>query len=402
MSTESASSPDGNVNIAAVGPGKRLLGVLESLVRVDPRIRVTALSDPSETSLQSARAKLDLPESACRDEGAIYADPSVDWVFIGSPNRFHAEQVTRAFDGGKHVFCEKPLATDLDQVEAMVAAWKRSGKTFALGLVLRYAEIYRELKRLIDGGDLGRILSLEFNETVPPPHGGYIHGNWRRKRSLAGTHMLEKCCHDLDICMWLTGSYPTRAASFGGCDFFRSAQRAESGGLTDPESGLPLFENFRAREGVEMIDPFNDNKDIVDNQVAILEFASGIRASFHTNVVAALPERRFYMVGTSGTARADARGGGLEVHYVDPRREPRRIEVSGRGGHAGGDELMAGELAATLLEGALPRAGMREGLHSLVASLGIDAALDNGRVQDLAPLWERAEQILQSAVPTPA
>jgi predicted dehydrogenase len=150
-----------------------------------------------------------------------------------------------------------------------------------------------------------------------------------------------------------------------------------------------------------MIDPFNDDKDIVDNQVAILEFASGVRATFHTNANAALPERRFYIVGTRGTIRADARAGRLEVHFVDPRAEPRHIEVEGRGGHAGGDETMVAEVAETLLEGAAPVAGMREGLFSLVAALGIDAALDTGEVHDLAPFWERANRLLGSALETP-
>ena len=78
-----------------------------------------------------------------------------------------------AIEAGKHVVCEKPLATTLDDCEAIRAAARRSpGGIFFFGLVLRYSPFYRRVKQLLEDGEIGRIVSFEFNETLPFFHGG--------------------------------------------------------------------------------------------------------------------------------------------------------------------------------------------------------------------------------------
>ncbi len=51
---------------------------------------------------------------------------------------------------------------------------------------------------------------MEFNETLDFNHGGYIMGDWRRLQRYSGTHLLEKCCHDIDLVNWITGSLAGR------------------------------------------------------------------------------------------------------------------------------------------------------------------------------------------------
>lgn len=153
------------------------------------------------------------------------------------------------------------------------------------------------------------------NETLVFNHGGLIHGKWRRHRSLAGTHLLEECCHDLDLAPWFAASLPMRVASLGGCTFFRSenAFHATRGG--DSPEGKPPFRSLHSNS--RGISPFNDDKGIVDHQFALLEFANGVRASFHTQCLSAIPERRFYpparRAGRNGgkIRRSARRGGGL-------------------------------------------------------------------------------------------
>lgn len=86
--------------------------------------------------------------------------------------------------------------------------------------MLRYAPIYRKAKELLDSGKLGRLIAIDGNENISPEHGGYIMCNWRRLTKFAGPHILEKCCHDLDLINWFVGSLPSRVASFGGRNFF--------------------------------------------------------------------------------------------------------------------------------------------------------------------------------------
>lgn len=374
------------VRIGAVGVGNRLVGVLRRLLEADTRIELVAIADPDVESREHARKSLGLPGLEVRELDAILEDESIEWLFIGSPNCFHPEQIIAGFNAGKHVFCEKPLATDISRIQEVVDSWKRSGRTFAFGLVLRYSPIYQKCREILESGALGKIVSLEFNETLTPAHGGYIHGNWRRKRELAGTHILEKCCHDLDLCLWLVESHPQRVASFGGLNFFIPENRYLGEELRDPKTGGSIFETWEDRHRVN---PFGEDKDILDNQVVIMEFANQVRASFHTNCNASLIERRFYIVGTMGTLKADARTGIIEYKSIRPGDASTVIDFEGKGGHAGGDSYMAEQLAKTLTEGVPPAAGMAEAIRSLVTAAAIDKAQDLGQVYDLREDWKR-------------
>ena len=109
------------------------------------------------------------------------------------------------------MFCQKPLATTLADCLAMREAWQASGRMFIIGFSLRYAPHYRKIKELLDQGAVGRIVSMEFNETLDFNHGGYIMGDWRRLQRYSGTHLLEKCCHDIDLVNWIMGSLAARA-----------------------------------------------------------------------------------------------------------------------------------------------------------------------------------------------
>lgn len=119
--------------------------------------------------------------------------------------------------------------------------------------------MYVKLKELIDSGTLGRIISVEANEILSPSHGGYIMRNWRRFKEQAGPHILEKCCHDIDILNWLIGSVPTRVASFGGTNIFVPENRPED------DSTRLLYEKWP--QAWEDVDPFLSEKNIADNQV---------------------------------------------------------------------------------------------------------------------------------------
>jgi len=362
-------------------------GVLKLLLAAAPaeRIVIVAAYDPDPEALKALRAMSGSDFETVESEEALAQHAKVDWVFIGSWNVFHARQATGALMAGKNVFCEKPLATTIEDCLIVRDAVKKSGRVFAFGLVLRYSPLYQKIHELVTAGRIGRIISLEFNETLNFNHGGYIFGNWRRRTANAGSHLLEKCCHDLDLVNWFTGSVPVRVASFGGRDFFMpaNAHHVERIGLCP--SGRPAYSTWPDPGGVS---PFSGEADIMDNQVAILEYANGARATFHTNCNAGLPERRIYLCGTEGSLRANALNGILEMQRIGHESKIERIDTKRAGGHAGGDEVMAQGLAGTLLEGRKPLASIEEGVQSCAAAFAIDRALAEGSVVDLRPWWK--------------
>lgn len=375
------------IKIGAIGCGGRARGVLRRLLSQDSRLQVSAAFDPYAPSLDSLAEITGAPFTRTSDWQAVVNDPKIQWVVVGSPNRFHAEQAIAALDAGKHVFCEKPLATDFDSCLGVRDAVARNNQTFAFGLVLRYSPHYQALHSLLSSGSIGELISFEFNETLSYNHGGYIFGNWRRKTADAGSHILEKTCHDLDLANWMAASLPVRVASFGGRRIFvpENADLAEK--IGPDADGTPAFQRWA---DPRRVDPFTGGADILDHQVVILEYANGVRATFHTNVVAGLPERRFYLCGTEGGIRADAVTGNITLQRITPKPSPEDHHSGVAGGHAGGDEAMVQNLTQVMLNGAAPLAGIEEALSSAIVAFAIDQAEQTGEVVDLRPMWERA------------
>jgi predicted dehydrogenase len=253
---------------------------------------------------------------------------------------------------------------------------------------LRYTQFYRKLHQLVAEGAIGDIISMEFNETIKFTHGGMIMGNWRRLQKNAGTHMLEKCCHDMDLATWIVDSPAARVASFGGLDFFIPRNRWHQERLGKNERGIPAY-------GVSLNpnapNPFTAKKDIVDNQVVIIEYANGVRATFHANMNSGIPERRMYLVGTEGAIRADLRKLTIEVGRVGFHEKVKKFKTRPQTGHGGGDAVMACELGKSMLTGEPLKTGFDDGLKSAIICFAIDQAMESGKVVSLARYWRRAD-----------
>ena len=375
------------IRCGVIGAGARIRNLLKRVRAVCPELQLELVHDPEPASIERFKDELSVEPRVVGDPLDLAGDPQLDWIFIGSPNHAHAGQAIAALDAGKHVFCEKPLALSLEDGLAMREAVRRSGRHFVLGFTLRFSPHYRRIAQLVHDGAIGRPISFEFNETLHPEHGGYIHADWRRYRRLAGSHMLEKCCHDLDVANWVIGARVRRVGSFGGLKVF-TAENARLADLVGPhpETGARPFQTWH-NSGVS---PFNNDKDIFDHQVSILEYDSGVRACFHTNACCTLPERRIVLVGDEGAIRADVIHGTIEHNRIGWSEKPRIFEEAA-GGHGGGDEILAEELRRCMLEGVDPEVGVQAGLEAAVTAFAIDRAADEGGIVDLSEDWKRVD-----------
>lgn len=373
------------VKIGLIGAGARLRGVVTLLLRESAgSVQVTSVYDPDPISQQAARKEFGSHIEVTDSEEALI-NSDIDWVFIGSFNCHHAEQAIAAMRAGKHVFCEKPLATEFQDCLRVRDAVRETGRIFSFGLVLRYSPLYQKVKELVDSGVIGDLVSFEFNETLAFSHGGYIFGNWRRRRELAGTHLLEKCCHDLDLANWITGKTPLKAASFGGRNIFRPEREILANKIGPDANGKPAY---RGWPDPHQVSPFSEGADIVDNQVAIIQYSDNVRATFHTNCNTSINERRFFLCGTEGTLRANAYTGIIEYSRIGHDSKVETINTKASDGHGGGDIIMARGLVKTLTEGVPPLATVEDGLRACVTAFGIDASMDEGTITDFAPYWE--------------
>jgi predicted dehydrogenase len=122
-----------------------------------------------------------------------------------------------------------------------------------------------------------------------------------------------------------------------------------------------------------------------------MEYDNNVRATFHTNHNAGIPERRMYILGSEGTIRADVLTGTIESQRIGFDTELVTHETGASGGHGGGDQIMAEEFKDCILHGTPPAAGLDEGLASAVTCLGIDQAMTTGSVVDMTPFWAKVD-----------
>lgn len=367
------------VKIAAIGAGSRPRGLLELLLKHD--IQVISVFDPDK-AVAVESAALWSPEGTakvCDSYQEAIDLPGVEWVFVASPNSVHCEQVVYAFQAGKHVFSEKPLATTIGDCKKIYDAHQKSGKLFATGFVLRYSAFYRKIKELLDSGKLGEIISIEANENIPPNHGGYIMTNWRRHSSLSGPHILEKCCHDLDLINWFCQSLPSRVFAFAGRRFFIPENRKME------EKYPNAFKGWWDPHAAET--PFTDDTDMDDYLSGVAEFRNKVTVSFNCTMCNAIPERRMRFNCAEGTLCADLYSKQLVYRTINEECSV-LLDFKYIDGHGGGDAHIMEELAESMHNETVPKCSGSEGLESAVYALALDQAAKTGSVVDLEETWK--------------
>jgi len=370
--------------IGIIGCGARMQDLLGQLPGIGTDIHVAAIFDPDTKKVEEYAQEYHPRARLCVSCDELLKRREIDWVMIGSWNVYHTEQIIAAFKAGKNVFSEKPVAVSLQEHLRILKAQRKYNKLFILGFTLRFSPHYRKIKQLVKDGGIGDILSLEFNETLEFNHGGYIMSGWRRKEEYAGPHVLEKCCHDFDIVNWIVDDRVSKAASFGGLNFFLPENSRHIDRIGKDMNGRKAYRSWPQAEDA---DPFSTDKTIVDNQVAVLEFFNGVRATFHTNLNAGQPERRLYIIGTEGSIRSDVYSGKLELRKIGFDSVAEDMSTGIQGMHGGGDTVLCEHFAKILHGFEKPYVGLHQGMESAAVCLAVDRSRTEGRIVDMKSTW---------------
>lgn len=370
------------MRIVTAGIGLRAGHVLSVLKAEMPEAEFVGYYDPQPTHLAMIGA--DTPRYASVE--AMLAEARPDLLFVGSPNRFHLDQIRLGLEAGVRIFAEKPVVTSREQTFALAGLLARYGSDRVMvGLVLRYSQHMVDLRAALAAGVLGPIVSIEANEHIGPYHGAFFMRDWRRRSDLSGGFMLEKCCHDLDIYNMITASRPARVASFGG----RRSFLPEYAPASNCENDI-----FHVKKSVwqSVDDPFRSDGDIVDFQTAILSYESGASLAFHTNINVPDEHRRFCVMGARGMAEGDFVRGFLRVTARDGSRFADHDYSKGAaaltGAHYGADQMMVRDVVAYLRDqtASLP-VSVIDALEAGLAALALDEARLAGQVVDMADTW---------------
>ncbi|RPI61232.1 MAG: gfo/Idh/MocA family oxidoreductase, partial [Planctomycetaceae bacterium] len=201
------------VRIGVVGAGHRG-GTFVAELRHIPQGKLTALCDTNAGRMDifNNRWKLDGVLRTTNLDEMLKGD-LVDAIIVAVPDKFHREVAVKALQAGKDILLEKPLAPTADDCRAIIDAYKKSGRLMQVGFVLRSTKFYQKIKEIVDSGKLGQIMFIRACEYLGVEHGASYMTRWHRKKENAGTFLLAKCSHDLDLLNWIIGSRPTHVAS---------------------------------------------------------------------------------------------------------------------------------------------------------------------------------------------
>ena len=182
-----------------------------------------------------AAERFGIPETRCfASAEELAARPRfADAAINGTMDRLHVPTSVPLLDAGYHLLLEKPFATGKDEMRTLVETAARGGSHVMVCHVLRYAPFYRAIKERVAAGAIGDVVSVQTVEHVSYHHMavGFVRGKWRR-RAGGSSMLMAKCCHDLDLIMWLkAGSSPVAVSSFGSRSHFR-AENAPPGAGT--------------------------------------------------------------------------------------------------------------------------------------------------------------------------
>jgi predicted dehydrogenase len=134
---------------------------------------------------------------------SVLADATLDIVDCCLPTYLHRDCVVAALDAGKHVLCEKPFATSLQECDDMIAASKRAGRKFMIAQVIRFWPEYAATKVYVDTGALGDILAVVAHRLASPP--GWSQDNWLLQPAKSLGAVVDMQVHDLDFVRYLLG-----------------------------------------------------------------------------------------------------------------------------------------------------------------------------------------------------
>ncbi len=248
------------------------LEVLASL----PEVEVVAIAEPDENRRSEAARRV--PDAALFDHyRTLISESDAEAVVVCLPSGLHAEAAISAFELGKHVYLEKPIATTLPDAQTVLDRWRSAGTVGMTGFNYRFHPLYQTVKEHIDGGILGDLVAIRtvFSSAVGalPP--------WKQRRSVGGGALLDLGSHHFDLIPYVLGR--------------------------------PIAEVFAQIRSLRSED---------DSVVAHMRITDGLPVqSFFS--ISAVDEDRFEVFGQAGKLTVDRHAGDLQI--TGPRIEYGRL-----------------------------------------------------------------------------
>lgn len=356
-------------------------------------IEVTAIADPRPERLEIARKEWNIPSERCftTAEELFMQEKMADCAVIATQDQQHVSHSEAALKAGYHLLLEKPAAVDIEGCLTILRLAKQYKRHVVVCHVLRYTPFYNTIKKMIEEGRIGEVVTIQSMEQVGYWHHAhsYVRGNWRRADE-SSPMILAKCCHDMDILIWLTGKRARFVSSYGNNYLFheKKAPKGSAERCCDctvrkdcPYDAMRYYlesERTSVRAGrvhwpINVLNPnptpenieealrtgpygrcvYHCDNDVVDHQVVNIELDGGVTINFTMSAFTESCYRTIKVMGTRGCIEGNMDLSKLVWHDFFGGHQEIDLHVTdgSMAGHGGGDAVMVKEFAALLASG---------------------------------------------------
>lgn len=386
-----------------------------SLIAPDA-LKIVAVAEPRKDRREQFAEKFGISRENCFEswEELLSQPRMADAAFVCTLDNQHLAPAMKALEKGYHILLEKPMSNREEECIAIEAAAEKSGKIMAVCHVLRYTAFFGTIKKLIDDGAVGKVTSISQIENVAYWHQAhsFVRGNWRNSDETSPM-ILQKCCHDIDILLWLTGQDCRRVSSFGSLGHF-TPENAPQGAPDRCLDGCPhrdtcLYYAPRQylngntgwpvdvlttdltpsgiekalREGPYGRCVYRCDNNVVDRQTVSMEMADGAVCTLLMTAFSDVCCRQLKVQGTLGQIEADMDKNAVWLHPFGG--QPRQVEVdsSDTSGHGGGDYGLLRDFLYAIRSGGESRTSAKKSLQSHLICFAAERSRLEGRVVEL-------------------
>jgi myo-inositol 2-dehydrogenase/D-chiro-inositol 1-dehydrogenase len=182
--------------LGVIGAGR--IGKLHSgnVLKHLPQFHIKTIADPL---IDQAWAQSKGIPNISKDFNDIIQDPEIQAVLICTPSPLHAEQIIAAANAGKHIFCEKPISTDINEIKNALRAVKKAGVKLQIGFNRRFDPNFAKIKKMVDENNIGKPHLVRITSRDPKiPPADFL--------KTSGGMFIDMTIHDFDMARFLMNS----------------------------------------------------------------------------------------------------------------------------------------------------------------------------------------------------
>jgi predicted dehydrogenase len=208
------------IGVCLIGAGRCGMIHARNFASCIPHASLVAISDVSAESAKAAAEELGVPAWYTDYRDAL-KNPDVDAVLIVTPTKFHHEIALACAKAKKHIYCEKPMAMNVEECAEMIEAAKENNVKIQIGFIRRFDESFRRAKEIVDSGAIGEVVMVKSLTRGPStPH------EWMYDIEKSNGPLAEVNSHDIDTLRWMSGSEAESLYAMAGnyrCDAAKAA-----------------------------------------------------------------------------------------------------------------------------------------------------------------------------------